>query len=93
MNFSSTHTSNGDRCSQDRDEGDSSATCHNFAKQALPHLVPLLLEQLTKQEEGQVRGDNTPPDTAACIVWAPVWADKSGVHGFGRLSSPESILR
>ena len=28
---------------------------HNFIKAALPHLVPLLLEQLTKQEEGQVR--------------------------------------
>jgi hypothetical protein len=27
--------------------------CHNFIRAAAPHLVPILLEQLTKQEEGQ----------------------------------------
>lgn len=32
---------------------DSDSVNHNFIKAALPHLVPLLLEQLTKQEEGQ----------------------------------------
>lgn len=30
---------------------------HQFIKAALPHLVPLLLEQLTKQEEGQEADD------------------------------------
>lgn len=30
---------------------------HQFIKAALPHLVPLLLEQLTKQEEGQETDD------------------------------------
>lgn len=30
---------------------------HHFIKAALPHLVPLLLEQLTKQEEGQETDD------------------------------------
>ena len=28
--------------------------CHNFVQQALPHLVPMLLETLTKQDEDQV---------------------------------------
>ncbi|PSC75516.1 importin subunit beta-1-like [Micractinium conductrix] len=44
----------------DRD-GDASAepdsVNHNFIKAALPHLVSLLLEQLTKQEEGQETDD------------------------------------
>jgi hypothetical protein len=31
------------------DEADSSEVIHHFIKAALPHLVPLLLEQLTKQ--------------------------------------------
>lgn len=31
--------------------------CHNFIKAACPHLVPILLEQLTKQEEGQEQDD------------------------------------
>ena len=31
------------------DEGDSTEVNHHFIKAALPHLVPLLLEQLTKQ--------------------------------------------
>ncbi|GFH22291.1 importin N-terminal domain-containing protein, partial [Haematococcus lacustris] len=32
---------------------DRDAPCHNFIKAASPHLVPILLQQLTKQEEGQ----------------------------------------
>lgn len=33
--------------------------CHNFIKAAAPHLVPILLEMLTKQEEGQEQDDTT----------------------------------
>ncbi|KAL4428164.1 hypothetical protein ABPG75_002253 [Micractinium tetrahymenae] len=36
---------------------DADSVNHNFIKTALPHLVPLLLEQLTKQEEGQETDD------------------------------------
>jgi importin subunit beta-1 len=36
---------------------DPDATCHNFIKAASPHLTPILLEQLTKQEEGQEQDD------------------------------------
>lgn len=43
-----------DRDGEPGSDGDS--VNHQFIKAALPHLVPLLLEQLTKQEEGQVRG-------------------------------------
>jgi hypothetical protein len=32
-------------------------TCHHFVRGALPQLAPLLLEQLTKQEEGQETED------------------------------------
>lgn len=31
--------------------------CHNFMRAACPHLTPVLLEQLTKQEEGQEQDD------------------------------------
>ncbi|KAL6753595.1 ARM repeat-containing protein [Haematococcus lacustris] len=34
-------------------DADPDAPCHNFIKAASPHLVPILLQQLTKQEEGQ----------------------------------------
>ena len=36
---------------------DADSVNHHFIKAALPHLVPLLLEQLTKQEEGQETDD------------------------------------
>lgn len=39
------------------DEGDSTEVNHKFIKAALPHLVPMLMEQLTKQEEGQEEDD------------------------------------
>ena len=44
---------------QDASSGssDPDSVNHNFIKAALPHLVPLLLEQLTKQEEGQETDD------------------------------------
>jgi hypothetical protein len=32
---------------------------HNFIKAVTPHLVPVLLEQLTKQEEGQEQDEST----------------------------------
>jgi importin subunit beta-1 len=32
---------------------------HNFIKAATPHLVPVLLEQLVKQEEGQEQDEST----------------------------------
>ena len=35
------------------DDPDPEDPCHGFIKAACPHLVPVLLEQLTKQEEGQ----------------------------------------
>lgn len=37
---------------EDGSAADSERVCHNFVLAALPQLVPLLLEQLTKQEEG-----------------------------------------
>ena len=41
-----------------RSEGEASSDVnHYFIKAALPHLAPLLLEQLTKQEEGQETED------------------------------------
>ncbi len=36
---------------------DDDASCHNFIKAACPHLTPILLEQLSKQEEGQEQDD------------------------------------
>ncbi|KAK9809817.1 hypothetical protein WJX73_009625 [Symbiochloris irregularis] len=42
---------------EDGDAGDSSAINHHFTQQALEHLVPLLLKQLMKQEEGQDKDD------------------------------------
>ena len=42
---------------QDGDAGDSAAVNHRFVQQALGHLVPVLLDQLVKQEEGQDRDD------------------------------------
>ncbi len=40
---------------QESEEGDSAgAANHHFVKQALQPLVAMLLEQLVKQEEGQV---------------------------------------
>ncbi len=32
---------------------------HHFIKAALPHLVPMLLEQLTKQDESQDQEEGT----------------------------------
>jgi hypothetical protein len=47
----------GRRRAQESEEGDSAgAASHHFVKQALQPLVAMLLEQLVKQEEGQVRG-------------------------------------
>ncbi len=47
----------GQRGAQESEEGDSAgAASHHFVKQALQPLVAMLLEQLVKQEEGQVRG-------------------------------------
>lgn len=40
-------------------EADSESINHRFIQAALPHLVPLLLEQLTKQEEGQEAEDGS----------------------------------
>ncbi len=40
-------------------EGDPAVPCHNFMQAAVPHLVPILLEQLTKQEEGQEQDPTT----------------------------------
>lgn len=52
---------------------DPDAVNHAFIKAALPHLVPLLLEQLTKQEEGQVRGRRgllgARPSCRAAMMW------------------------
>ena len=42
---------------QDGASTDADSVNHHFIKAALPHLVPLLLEQLTKQEEGQETDD------------------------------------
>ena len=42
---------------QDSDEGDSAAVNHHFVQHALEHLVPVLLMQLTKQEDGQDKDD------------------------------------
>ncbi|KAI3428693.1 hypothetical protein D9Q98_007516 [Chlorella vulgaris] len=42
---------------RDGDGTDADSVNHNFIRAALPHLVPLLLEQLTKQEEGQEADD------------------------------------
>ena len=39
------------------DEADPANPCHNFIKAASPHLTPILLEQLTKQEEGLEQDD------------------------------------
>lgn len=39
------------------DDPDPQDPCHGFIKAACPHLVPVLLEQLTKQEEGQEQDD------------------------------------
>lgn len=36
-----------------QDDEDPEAPCLNFMKAAAPHLVPILLELLLKQEEGQ----------------------------------------
>ncbi len=41
------------------EEQDPSVPCHNFMRAAAPHLVPILLEQLTKQEEGQEQDPST----------------------------------
>jgi importin subunit beta-1 len=35
------------------EDQDPAAPCLNFMKAAAPHLVPILLEMLLKQEEGQ----------------------------------------
>lgn len=43
---------------QDTASNDADSVNHHFIKAALPHLVPLLLEQLTKQEEGQEMDDS-----------------------------------
>ena len=52
------------------DEADSTDVNHHFIKAALPHLVPLLLEQLTKQVGGwsQVAGWLT-GWLAGCVIW------------------------
>ena len=42
---------------QERDEGDSSNVNHHFVQHALQLLVPVLLQQLSKQEEGQDKDD------------------------------------
>jgi len=44
---------------RDIDEGDSDVVMHKFIAQALPGLVPLLLETLVKQEEGQEEDDGS----------------------------------
>jgi importin subunit beta-1 len=43
---------------QDIDEGDSAVIHHRFIKAALGSLVPVLLEQLMKQEDDQDKEDN-----------------------------------
>ncbi len=42
---------------QEAGSSDADSVNHRFISTALPHLVPLLLEQLTKQEEGQETDD------------------------------------
>lgn len=42
---------------QEASSSDADSVNHRFIATALPHLVPLLLEQLTKQEEGQETDD------------------------------------
>lgn len=42
---------------QATEEGDSTVVNHHFVQRALGMLVPVLLEQLTKQEEGQDKDD------------------------------------
>lgn len=44
---------------RDIDDGVTGVTNHAFIKGALSHLVPILLEQLTKQEEGQDQDDGS----------------------------------
>lgn len=44
-------------CAQVGDEADSGVVNHRFVQQALSPLVPALLAQLTKQEEGQDKDD------------------------------------
>eukprot|EP00195_Chlamydomonas_chlamydogama_P009742 CAMPEP_0202900576 /NCGR_PEP_ID=MMETSP1392-20130828/11916_1 /ASSEMBLY_ACC=CAM_ASM_000868 /TAXON_ID=225041 /ORGANISM="Chlamydomonas chlamydogama, Strain SAG 11-48b" /LENGTH=865 /DNA_ID=CAMNT_0049586993 /DNA_START=281 /DNA_END=2875 /DNA_ORIENTATION=+ len=39
------------------EDPDPDEPCHNFIKAAAPHLIPILLELLTKQEEGQEQDD------------------------------------
>eukprot|EP00192_Tetraselmis_astigmatica_P009547 CAMPEP_0117667886 /NCGR_PEP_ID=MMETSP0804-20121206/11224_1 /TAXON_ID=1074897 /ORGANISM="Tetraselmis astigmatica, Strain CCMP880" /LENGTH=890 /DNA_ID=CAMNT_0005475679 /DNA_START=134 /DNA_END=2806 /DNA_ORIENTATION=+ len=55
----------------EEDEGESYAVNHKFSKHALQSLVPILLEQLVKQEEGS-EGDDSTWDLAvasgACIT-------------------------
>jgi importin subunit beta-1 len=51
---------------------------HHFIKAALPHLVPLLLEQLTKQEEGQETDDgvwNVSMAAGTCLALCASVAD------------------
>ncbi|KAG1660011.1 hypothetical protein FOA52_009831 [Chlamydomonas sp. UWO 241] len=40
------------------DDPSSEEPCHNFMKAAIPHLTPVLLEQLIKQEEGQEQDES-----------------------------------
>ena len=41
---------------QEQDEGDSTVVNHKFCRQALTALVPILLTQLVKQDEGAEDG-------------------------------------
>jgi len=51
-------------------QADPSRACHNFVKGAAPHVVPMLLEALTKQEEDQDDDDtwNMAMAAATCLA-------------------------
>jgi importin subunit beta-1 len=59
---------------------------HNFIKQVVPHLVPVLLQQLTKQEEGQEQDDtawNMAMASGTCLGLLSRTAQVSTKPGFG----------
>ena len=63
-------------------------TNHNFIKAVTPHLVPVLLQQLTKQEEGQEQDDtawNLAMASGTCLGLLARTSQVSNKH-YGRCS-------
>lgn len=64
-----------DRANEDEDDGTDASSgprCRNFVTMAAPHLVPILLAQLTKQEDGQEQDEqawNLATAGATCLAW------------------------